>query len=165
MARLLVLFAAISLAGCQTAPGPTGDGFSRHQAAALEARGFTRVGRNYELGLNNRVLFYVDKSDLLPGTDKMLEELTVALVDIGIGGVSVEGHADSTGSNEYNRVLSGKRAESVKAQMVHSGMPDGRVRVVALGEADPVARNDTEEGRAQNRRVVIVVAPEDAAPD
>ena len=91
--------------------------------------------------------------------------------NIGIGeadrrvtqhGAGVEGHTDSTGSDTYNMQLSDRRAAAVKAQFVNDGLLAAEVRAVGKGETQPIASNDTEESRAQNRRVVIIVTPADA---
>ena len=76
--------------------------------------------------------------------------------------LEIQGHTDSTGSDDHNQQLSDRRAASVKAQFVAAGLPTANVRAVGKGETQPVASNDTPEGRAQNRRVVIIITPEDA---
>ena len=69
----------------------------------------------------------------------------------------VEGNTDSKGTDEYNQKLSERRAASVKDVLVKSGIEADRLTTVGYGESRPVASNDTEEGRAKNRRVSIVV--------
>lgn len=71
--------------------------------------------------------------------------------------VSVRGHADNTGSDELNMALSKQRAEFVKKQLVSSGVSQESVDMAARGESDPIADNGTEEGKARNRRVEIVI--------
>ncbi len=159
MRKVLVLFAALLVAACQTVPAVRG--FSAQQVAVLKQEGFAPVGENWELGIADRVLFAVNESELKPENAAVIERLAKILLGIGIGGTMVEGHTDSTGSAEYNQALSLRRAQSVKAAMVAAGMAEPAVRVVGLGETDPIESNDTEEGRAQNRRVVVIVAPSD----
>ncbi|MFN7157359.1 MAG: OmpA family protein, partial [Erythrobacter cryptus] len=77
-------------------------------------------------------------------------------------GAAIEGHASAEGSAEYNLRLSQRRAEAVRDALVAGGLQAGRMRVLALGESDPIASNDDPEGRIQNRRVVIIVTPGDA---
>lgn len=163
MRKLLALSAALLLAGCQTIPSEPS--FSARQVAALQQEGFKPVGENWELGIADRVLFGVDSSDLQPESAAVIERLTKILLGVQIEGSLVEGHTDSTGSAEYNQALSLRRAQAVKAAMVASGMGEAAVRVIGLGETDPIESNDTEEGRAQNRRVVVIVAPSDLADD
>jgi len=160
MRKLLALFAIAALAGCQTVPSKPG--FSAKQVAALTQEEFKPVGDNYELGLSDRVLFDVDKSDLVPDAAAKVDKLAEVLKSVDIHGAGVEGHTDSTGSDEYNQQLSERRALSVKAEFVRAGMIEANVRAIGKGETQPVASNDTPEGRQQNRRVVIVVTPADA---
>lgn len=160
MRKLLALFAIAALAACQTVPAKPG--FSAKQVAALTQAEFKPAGENYELGLSDRVLFEVDKSDLAPEAVERISKLAGVLKSVDIDGAGVEGHTDSTGSDQYNQQLSERRATSVKAEFVKVGMPEANVRAVGKGETQPIASNDTDEGRAQNRRVVIVVTPADA---
>lgn len=158
--KLLALFAIAALTACQTVPAKPG--FSAKQVAVLTQEEFKPVGENYELGLSDRVLFEVDKSDLSPEAVERIGRLAAALKSVDIDGTGVEGHTDSTGSDEYNQQLSERRAASVKAEFVKAGMVEANVRAIGKGETQPIASNDTDEGRAQNRRVVIVVTPADA---
>jgi OOP family OmpA-OmpF porin len=149
-----------ALAACQTTPKKLG--FSKPQVAALTSEGFKPVEDNYELGLAERVLFGFDQSDLSSDAAGVLDRLTKVLLGVGISGAGIEGHTDSMGSDEYNQSLSERRAAAVKQQMATSGMAVNELRPVGVGESRPIASNDTEEGRSQNRRVVIVVTPLDA---
>lgn len=160
MRKALVLLATAALAACQTVPPKPG--FSAKQVAALTAEDFKQVGDNYELGMSDRVLFDVDKSDLVPEAAAKVDRLAGVLKSVDIHGAGVEGHTDSTGTSEYNQQLSERRAASVKAEFVKAGMAEAEVRAIGKGEAQPIASNETTEGRAQNRRVVIVVTPADA---
>ena len=155
----MIVVALSVLAACQTVPREPS--FNAEQVAVLEAESFSRVGDNYELGIDNKVLFGFDEDQLQPETAVMLDRLASVLLGVGIQGAMVEGHTDSSGETSYNQQLSERRATAVKAAMVAAGMPESRVRALGLGETDPVESNDTEEGRQQNRRVVIVVAPAD----
>ncbi len=160
MRKLFTAALLAMLAACATVPPKPG--FSKQQVAVLTENGFKLDGENYELGLADRVLFDVDKSDLKPDMTDTLTKLTKALTGVGIHGATVEGHTDSTGSDEYNQALSERRAQAVKAQFAANGMNAAEVVAVGKGEADPIADNATDEGRAENRRVVIVVTPVNA---
>jgi outer membrane protein OmpA-like peptidoglycan-associated protein len=70
----------------------------------------------------------------------------------------VVGHTDSRGRDAYNQALSERRAASVKDYLVAGGFPAGQIGTVGMGETQPVADNDTDEGRAKNRRVVITAS-------
>lgn len=73
--------------------------------------------------------------------------------------VDVIGHADSRGTDEYNQALSERRASSVAGYLINHGVVRERLYVAGMGERSPVATNDTDAGRAQNRRVEIVIRP------
>ncbi|WP_374281464.1 OmpA family protein [Novosphingobium sp.] len=160
MRKLIAATLLAALAGCATVPAKPG--FSKQQVALLTENGFKQDGDNYELGLADRVLFEVDKAELVPEVVDRLDKLARALTGVGIHGATVEGHTDSTGAEEYNQALSERRAQAVRAQFTASGMPAAEVAAVGKGEIDPITENETEEGRAQNRRVVIVVTPVNA---
>lgn len=162
MPRMIALFALALLAACQTTPRKPS--FSKQQVALLLAEGFKPVGENYELGIADKVLFGVDQSDLPPEGAAVVDRLAKALGGVGISGALVEGHTDSTGSDEYNLALSERRANTVKLALAQGGLSPAAVRAQGLGENDPIESNDTEEGRTQNRRVVVVVTPLDAVP-
>ena len=162
MHRLIALFALALLAACQTTPKqPT---FSKQQVAVLVAEGFKPVGENYELGIADKVLFAVDQSDLPPEGAAIADRLAKVLSAVGISGALIEGHTDSTGSDEYNQALSERRANTVREALARGGLSPAGVRAQGFGESDPIESNDTEEGRTQNRRVVVVVTPLDAVP-
>jgi outer membrane protein OmpA-like peptidoglycan-associated protein len=83
-----------------------------------------------------------------------------ALNDQGFKRIVVEGHTDSRGSDSANEKLSLKRAESVRTHLVSKGVPSDKIVATGLGESRPIASNDSPEGRANNRRVELVVTPE-----
>lgn len=157
------LLGAVLLAGCQTVGDAAQGSFTRAQRAVLEREGFTHKGDGYELGLENRVLFEFDRSDLKSDTRAMLVRLGKVLREVGIRSATVEGHADAAGSESYNRQLSQLRAAAVKQTLVFAGLDERRTRSWGVGENDPIASNATAQGRSENRRVVIVVTPGDAA--
>ena len=160
MRGIFTVAAILALSACQTVPHKLG--FSEKQVTALTAAEFKPVGENYELGLSDRVLFAVDQSDLSPEAAVTIDKLAAALSSVDIHGAGIEGHTDSTGADDYNQQLSERRAASVKAELAKAGMPLVNIRAVGRGESQPITGNDTEDGRAQNRRVVIIVTPEDA---
>lgn len=160
--RALMMLAAVAgLAACQTVPPPPASPFTAAQRAVLEQRGFQQQGDNYLLGLNNRLLFGFDRSEIDAAQRAMLRGLAHELVAVGIGSSRIEGHASNEGDPGYNMKLSERRAQAVSAVLIEGGFAAPRMRVVALGARDPVASNDRRDGRRQNRRVVIVVTPAD----
>ena len=103
------------------------------------------------------VLFDFDKATLKPPAREALAKLSGILLAYPELKVSVEGHTDSIGSDEYNMTLSEKRAGAVRDFLTSNSVTDSRVTAKGFGKANPVAPNDTNEGRAQNRRVELVV--------
>lgn len=160
MRNFLIILLLAALAACATVPKKPG--FSKVQVAAMTELGFKPVSDNFELGLEDRVLFAVNQSDLSPDANAVLGRIATSLTAVNIRGASVVGHTDSTGSSEYNLALSQRRAASVKGGLAAAGMDAALIRDRGVGETQPVAENDTDPGRAQNRRVVIIVSPEDA---
>ena len=115
--------------------------------------------RGMVITLSGQVLFVTGKSELLPAARDQLDQVAAALKDQGeLKPMVVEGYTDSVGSDATNQKLSKDRAESVRAYLVSKGVPSEKITSVGKGEANPVASNDTPEGRANNRRVEIVVA-------
>jgi outer membrane protein OmpA-like peptidoglycan-associated protein len=106
------------------------------------------------------VLFDFDKATLKPGAREKLAKLSGILLAYPSLKLAVEGHTDSIGSDEYNLTLSEKRAGAVRDYLVSQGVNDGSVTAQGYGKANPVATNDTNEGRALNRRVEMVVSGE-----
>ena len=109
--------------------------------------------------LSGAVLFATGKSELLPIAKQKIDEVAKALKDQGWKGLLVEGHTDSQGSAAKNQELSQARAESVRSQLISNGLPSDKIRAQGLGPSRPVADNNTAEGRANNRRVEIIVEP------
>jgi OOP family OmpA-OmpF porin len=99
------------------------------------------------------VLFDFDKAELKSGAFPILDEgVTVLENNPGLN-IEIQGYTDSTGAEDYNLKLSQKRADSVMAFLVNRGIDPGRLSAKGYGSANPVAANDTAEGRAKNRRV------------
>jgi outer membrane protein OmpA-like peptidoglycan-associated protein len=104
------------------------------------------------------VNFDFDKSNIRADARPILDEAIATLKAEGTITIVCEGHTDSRGTDEYNQKLSQRRAQSVKEYLVKGGVPADRIKVEGLGESKPVASNDTDDGRAQNRRVELRVA-------
>lgn len=108
--------------------------------------------------LSGAVLFQTGKSELLPIAERKLEQVATALKDQQPEGkIIIEGHTDSTGSQQLNDRLSKERAESVKSFLVENGVDPGMLTTRGMGESQPIANNDSPEGRANNRRVEIII--------
>ena len=106
--------------------------------------------------LDSGVLFDVDKYDIRPDAEKILNDLATVLKEAGITAFQIDGHTDSMDTDEHNQVLSENRANSVKSYLASQGVT-AEITTHGYGESRPVATNDTAEGRQQNRRVEIIV--------
>lgn len=106
------------------------------------------------------VLFAFGKADLSPKTDRSVRTLADFLKKYPNRNVLIEGHTDSIGSDDYNLGLSRLRAESVKTKLVADGIDSARITTVGYGKKYPAFSNDTEAGRAQNRRVEVIILNE-----
>ena len=116
-----------------------------------------RVGEGILITFDSGILFDVDSYALKPATRDNLDELAPTLNKYDDTEVKVLGHTDSTGPEEYNKVLSQNRAGAVEDFLVSRKVADSRLEMKGYGESDPVATNETEEGRQLNRRVEIVI--------
>ena len=117
-----------------------------------------RVGEDTLLvHFNSDVLFDVDSATLDSSGRGTLEDVAGVLKQYDKTAVVVQGHTDSTGSEEHNQVLSERRADSVRNYLDSTGVDDRRLSAVGMGEGYPVASNDSESGRRQNRRVDVLL--------
>jgi OmpA-OmpF porin, OOP family len=138
-----------------------GDGVSDcEDTCANTPRGFKvdRAGCIVEQSVILRgVNFVFNKDQLTVPARETLDEVAAALAGQPALSVQIKGHTDSVGSDSYNRALSQRRADSVRRYLVSKGVRDSSLQATGAGESQPIASNDTEEGRAQNRRVEFVV--------
>lgn len=138
------------------------DDQERDMHAALaesEAASIRREGNLLAVSLKGDVTFDVNSAVVRPGLYSEITRIASVVRDYPQTVVRVEGHTDSTGSESYNMDLSRRRADSVKNIVIQQGVSSSRIETVAFGESAPVASNDTEYGRAKNRRVEIKIAP------
>lgn len=112
------------------------------------------------LSLGSDVLFDSGKATLQPGARTKLRELAGILDRYPRTTVSITGNTDSRGSVELNDRLSRERAQAVADELIANGVNPARIATFGAGASNPVATNDTPEGRQQNRRVDIVVRPD-----
>lgn len=106
------------------------------------------------------VLFAFGKFDLRPPAREALAKLSGIVIGHPGLKLSVEGYTDSIGSDEINQTLSEKRAGTVRDYLVQQGVDPNAITATGFGKANPVASNDTNEGRQQNRRVEIIISGE-----
>jgi outer membrane protein OmpA-like peptidoglycan-associated protein len=114
--------------------------------------------------LPGSIYFDVNKSDVKPAMRARLTEIARALATVPGQKVLIEGHTDSDGTAEYNLQLSRLRSDSVRSVLVAGGVSPDRVEAQGYGETRPVATNATAAGKAQNRRVELVLEGSAAAP-
>jgi outer membrane protein OmpA-like peptidoglycan-associated protein len=119
----------------------------------------TRVGDNITLNMPGNVTFAVDNADISASFYQVLDSVGLVLNEFDQTFIEVAGHTDSTGSASYNQLLSEKRANSVVSYFQSREVLGTRFIVIGSGEDRPIASNDTDSGRAQNRRVEITIVP------
>lgn len=105
--------------------------------------------------LDDAVLFAFNKSDLTPAGQSQLDSLMDKLQSADVVSIKVIGYTDNVGSQTYNQALSERRASSVAAYLLNRGLAPDKLTSEGKGESQPVADNETEEGRAKNRRVEL----------
>ena len=155
MLLLVCLMGFGALAGCQTAPV---HGLTPEQIAALKSEGFKQTDEGWEFGLSDTVLFDTDKFVVRDAARETVARIGHTLVKVGLDAVRVYGYTDSVGSDTYNEQLSARLADAVAGVLVDAGMQRAGIQTIGAGKRNPVADNGTPGGRAQNRRVAIVIS-------
>ncbi|WP_028029241.1 OmpA family protein [Gemmobacter nectariphilus] len=143
--------------------GAIGQSLDR-QAADLRAQtsgnvGVVNAGDYLVVTMPQDLLFSTDSSAVRPDLQADLRAVAGNLLQYPDSRIEVIGHTDSTGDAAYNRSLSARRAGSVASVLIGAGVPSSRIVTVGRGEDAPIASNLTPEGRAQNRRVEIIIRP------
>jgi outer membrane protein OmpA-like peptidoglycan-associated protein len=116
-----------------------------------------RVGEGIVIDFKEKVLFGFDRSDLGANASTNLDKLINVLNKYPDTNIKILGHTDNKGTDAYNQGLSERRAASVSSYLKDHSISSSRVSTKGMGENDPIASNDTEEGRSQNRRVEFVI--------
>lgn len=120
-----------------------------------------REGEGIIVKFDSGILFDVDKTALKPVAQTNLQNLAASLQKNPETNIMIIGHTDNTGSDSYNMDLSVRRAEAVKSYITNSGVSAARLSTTGKGESEPIGDNTTAAGRAQNRRVEIVIVAND----
>jgi outer membrane protein OmpA-like peptidoglycan-associated protein len=129
---------------------------------ALPGASVERVGEGIRLVLNeNAVRFDTGKATLTAAAKANLDKLVPVFKEYADTEIDIFGYTDSTGSSEFNLSLSQKRAESVRNYLVTKELVSSRFIIKGMGIADPIATNETAEGRTQNRRVEFAILAND----
>ena len=116
-----------------------------------------RVGEGIKVTFDNAILFDFDSAALRSDAQATLSEFTGGIQDFEGTEVLIVGHTDSKGSEAYNQQLSERRASSAAEYLTEQGLLPSRISTMGKGESEPVATNDTAEGRQQNRRVEVAI--------
>jgi outer membrane protein OmpA-like peptidoglycan-associated protein len=126
--------------------------------AALASLAATKEeARGLVITLSGSVLFASDKAELLPEAQNRLGQVAEALMTTKKRSLIIEGHTDSQGDDAHNLELSQRRAEAVRSYLISRGYDASLIQARGIGESRPIASNDSAEGRANNRRVEIIV--------
>jgi outer membrane protein OmpA-like peptidoglycan-associated protein len=108
--------------------------------------------------INEKIQFELDKAEIMEASHGLLNEIVAILKEhADIKKVDILGHADSDGTDEYNKDLSDRRAKAVMQYLVDHGIEKRRLSAKGLGEGKPIADNETEEGKERNRRVEFLI--------
>ena len=124
-------------------------------AAIAEVPQIKQTERGPSLTLDN-VLFDFDQTNLRSEAAPAIALAANYLLEEPERSAIIEGHTDSTGDSQYNNDLSLRRSSSVKAALLEAGVPEARIQMTAFGEEQPIADNDSVDGRQANRRVEIL---------
>jgi outer membrane protein OmpA-like peptidoglycan-associated protein len=155
------------LAGAQHELAATRQVQRERDAALARVRELEKLGaadRELMISLAGTVMFRHDESTLLPEARARLDRVADALKLMAPDRkIVIEGHTDALGPDEYNRRLSEARADAVRSYLLQRGIAPDRVIAVGRGKQQPIATNQTAEGRANNRRVEIVISSARAA--
>ena len=129
--------------------------------AELERTGVsvTRIGDNITLNMPGNITFATNSADLNANFYEVLNSVSLVVNEYNQTVIEVAGHTDSTGSDSYNQQLSERRASAVAAYLGTRNVRTDRIITVGMGEGRPVASNDTDTGRQQNRRVELTLVP------
>ena len=131
------------------------------QAEALEEElpgaEIERVGEGIQVTFDSGILFDFDSYTLRAAAREHLTDLAASLNEYSDSEVLIVGHTDSSGADEYNQTLSENRANAAGNYLIRAGVAPSRVKMTGLGETEPVASNETEDGMQQNRRVEVAI--------
>jgi len=122
----------------------------------------TRVGEGIAVSFPSGILFPFNSTEILPDGKTNLQQLASSLDKYPNSDILIVGHTDSVGTDAYNMDLSQRRAQAASAYLQSLGVPASRLQTAGRGESEPIATNDTEEGRQRNRRVEIAIYASEA---
>lgn len=144
----------LTLAGCLSF-GP----LKYRQVKMLKKECFVLTEEGWSLGLPERLLFDFNKSDIKPENGKEIIRLAKQLNKYDLQKLKIVGHTDDIGNPEYNQKLSEERAQSVAGIFLKEGFKQTNLNVIGRGSNQPFVPNTSDENRASNRRVAIIIIP------
>ena len=122
----------------------------------------SRVGEGIAVTFASGILFPFNSTEILPDGRTNLQQLASSLEKYPNSDILIVGHTDSVGTDAYNNDLSQRRALAAQSYLHSLGVPASRLQATGRGESEPIQSNDTEAGRAQNRRVEIAIYASEA---
>ncbi|MDO2441271.1 OmpA family protein [Enterobacter nematophilus] len=151
-----LVMASLVLAGCQSPPQGK---FTPEQIAAMKSYGFNELNGDWSLGLSDTILFDKNDARLRPDSEAQIQSMASRLAKTGLNHARMDGHTDNYGEESYNEALSLKRADAVAdAWAKGANIPRTNLTIQGLGKKYPIASNSTAQGRAENRRVSVVIS-------
>ena len=127
----------------------------------IENAKIERIGEGIKITFDSGILFETNSSELQSVARANIESLAKILNKYPDTNILIEGDTDNTGTDEYNQKLSERRAQSVADYQKSLGVAGSRISTVGLGELNPIASNDSDYGREQNRRVEVAIFAND----
>jgi len=121
-----------------------------------------RVGEGIAVTFASGILFPFNSTEILPDGRTNLQQLASSLEKYPNSDILIVGHTDSVGTDAYNNDLSQRRALAAQSYLQSLGVPAARLQATGRGESEPIQSNDTDAGRAQNRRVEIAIYASEA---
>ncbi|PST19761.1 peptidoglycan-associated lipoprotein Pal [Rhizobium sp. JAB6] len=152
---MIALFVGLSLAGCASKKGLPNDA----NGLGLNGAGNATPGspQDFTVNVGDRIFFVVDSSSISSEAAQTLDRQAQWLARYPNYSITVEGHADETGTREYNLALGARRAAAAKNYLASRGVPANRMKTISYGKERPVATCDNESCWSQNRRAVTVL--------
>jgi outer membrane protein OmpA-like peptidoglycan-associated protein len=135
---------------------------AKELSQAIPGATVARVGEGIEVTFASGLLFAFDSDQILPTAGTNLTELAKSLNKYPDSQLLIVGHTDNVGDNSYNQALSERRSNSAATYLATQGVARTRLTASGKGESEPVATNDTEAGRQQNRRVEVAIYASEA---
>lgn len=155
---------SVALSACQPAPvkpPPPGPSDAERQQSALHSLGFVKTDDGWLLNLPEPISFELNRDELKASVKESIAKTATELLSANVHHLRIEGHTDNSGPRDYNVALSLRRAQTVAQEFVGNGFAANDISEQGLGPDNPISSNETRQGRATNRCVLIII-PVDA---